>query len=340
MNKTIEAQRGAVAIIVAISMVALLAITALAVDVGHVFVVRNQTQNAADAAALRGASFLYAPGSGSPNFSSNGPAVTNATSTVPLNISVTSNDTLSVQANYWQSLNASAPTNEAAVEVDITKQVQLYFAPVFGMYTTNVSAKAVAVVQSPTAVGPGGLNVPVVIGSCMYNNFWDSSNNQPKDDPETHQPYVFQIGTSYAYNANAELGGTCTTGQWTPLTSSQDESDSTIQHIIDNGNTSTVKTGDNLWLQNGDKNNLYNLINNCSESGNRSCEFSTVPVVSSVTPGSQQPVLALACMHVLSATGGSGKYITVQMSTGCSPSNASGGSGTNYGVVGPPRLAQ
>jgi Flp pilus assembly protein TadG len=339
MNKPIETQRGAVAIIVAVSMVALLAITALAVDVGHIFVVRNQVQNAVDAAALRGASFLYSPGSGTPDFSASGPAVTNATSTVPLNISVTGNDSLSVQANYWQALNASAPTNEAAVEVDLTKQVQLYFAPVFGMYFTNVSAKAIAVVQSPTAVGPGGLNVPVVIGSCMYSNFWDTSNDQPKDDPETHQPYVFQIGTSYAYNANAELGGTCTTGQWTPLSSSSDNGDSVIQNIIQDGNTSTVKTGDNLWLQTGDKNNLYNQINNCSACGNRSCEYATVPVVSSVTPGTQQPVLALACMHVLSATGGSGKYITVQMSTGCAPTN-SGGSGTSYGVVGPPRLAQ
>ncbi len=336
MNKTIEAQRGAVAIIVAISMVALLAITALAVDVGHVFVVRNQTQNAADAAALRGASFLYAPGSGSPDFSSSGPAVTNATSTVPLNISVTSNDTLSVQANYWQSLNASAPTNEAAVEVDITKQVQLYFAPVFGMHTTNVSAKAIAVVQAPTAAT---INAPIAIGSCMYSMYWNTTSNQPIDDPATNQPYVFEIGSSYAYGSGGKLGGTCSTGQWTPLSSSEDNSDRLLQNIINYGSPNPVSTGDNLWLQTGDENNLYNLVNNCSEAGNRICEYATVPVVGSVTPGSMQTVSALACLHIISAVGGNSKYVLVQMSTGCTPTNASG-SGTNYGVVGPPRLAQ
>ncbi|MDE2259432.1 MAG: pilus assembly protein TadE, partial [Betaproteobacteria bacterium] len=51
MNNANDSQRGVVAIVVVGSLAALLAITALAVDVGHIFVVRNQTQNAVDAAA-------------------------------------------------------------------------------------------------------------------------------------------------------------------------------------------------------------------------------------------------------------------------------------------------
>ncbi len=351
MNKSIETQRGVVAIIVAASLVALLGVTALAVDVGHIFVVRNQTQNAVDAAALRGASFLYSPGSTSPNFSSSGPAVTNATSAVSLNSSVTVNDSLAVAANYWKTLNPAAPTNEAAVQVTLTKQVKLYFAPIFGKQNTNVTATSTAVVQSPTAMGPGAINVPMAIGSCMYSQYWDSNTGKPKNDPSTNQPYVFQIGSSYAYgnnggggegedgNGNGNGGGSCTSGQWTPLSSTQDNSDSTIQGCIDHGNSSTLKTGDNVWLQTGDKNNLYDLVNNCSEAGNRSCEYATVPVVSSITPGSEQNINAMACLHVLSGTGGNGKYISVQMSNGCAPTNASG-SGMSYGVVAPPKLAQ
>ncbi|NDU92109.1 MAG: hypothetical protein G3I10_05785 [Ferrovum sp.] len=339
MNKSLETQRGAVAIIVAASLVALLGVTALAVDVGHIFVVRNQTQNAVDAAALRGAAFLYAPGSATPNFSPSGPAVTNATNTVPLNITVTGNDSLAVVANYWKTLNPAASTNEAAVEVTLTKQVQLYFAPIFGKQYTNVTATAIAVVQSPTVMGQGAINVPMSIGSCMYNLYWNSATSEPINNPATNQPYVFQIGSSYAYGENGQLGGSCTTGQWTPLSSTQDNSDSTIQNIINHGNVSSVKTGDSIWLQTGDQNNLYSLVNNCSASGNLSCAYATVPVVSSITPGSNQTVTAMACMHVLSATGGSSDYITVQMSNGCAPNNA-GGSGTSYGVVAAPKLAQ
>jgi len=336
MNKSIENQRGAIAIIVAISMLALLAITALAVDVGHMFVVRNQVQNAVDAAALRGASFLFSAGSTTPDFSPTGPAVTNATNTVPLNISVTGNDSLNVQANYWQALNASAPSNEPAVEVDLTKQVQLYFAPVFGMQTTNVTAKAIALVQSPTAAT---INAPIAIGSCMYSMYWNSSTNTPINDPATNQPYVFEIGSSYAYGTGGQLGGTCTTGQWTPLTSTVNNSDSLLQSILNYGSAGPVSTGDSVWLQTGNENNLYNLVNNCSQSGSGTCEYATVPVVGNVTPGSFQTITALACLHIIAAVGGNSKYILVQMSTGCTPTNSSG-SGTNYGVVGPPRLAQ
>ena len=345
MNDSLEKQRGAVALVVAASLVALLSVVALGVDVGHVMIVRNQIQNAADAAALHGASYLYSQGS-TPNFSAGGPAVTNATSAVGLNMNVTSNDSVNVAANYWQSLNPAAPSNEAAVRVSLSKQVKLYFAPIFGMQHANVSASATAIVQSPTTMGQGAINVPMAIGSCMFNQYWDSANNKPKTDPNTNQPYVFQIGSSYAYNSgggngeDGHGGGNCTSGQWTPLSSQQDNSDSTIQQCFDHGNTSTLQANkDQIWLQTGDKNNLYDYVNNCSESGNRSCEYSTVPVVNTVNPGSEQNITAMACLHIISATGGNGKYVTAQMSTGCSPNNASG-SGASYGVVAPPKLAQ
>ncbi len=343
MNKANDRQRGVVAIVVVGSLAALLAITALAVDVGHIFVVRNQTQNAVDAAALRGAVFLYAPGSNTPDFSAGGPAVTNATNTVPLNISVTGNDSLVVVANYWQTLNPSAASNEAAVKVTLTKQVKLYFAPIFGMQTSNVTASAIAVVQAPTVMGPGGITLPMTIGSCMFNQYWNSNTNQPLNNPVTNQPYVFQIGSSYAYSggnsATSCTGSNCCSGQWSPLSNTQDNSDSTIQSLIASGNPATLSAGDQVWLQTGNQNNLYDLVNNCSESGNHSCEYATVPVISNITPGTSQSITAMACMHIISAIGGNGKYITAQMSTGCAPINA-GGSGSSYGVVSAPKLAQ
>lgn len=339
MNDPLVKQRGAVAIVAAASLVALLSIVALAVDMGHVMIVRNQVQNAADAAALHGAAYLYSQGS-APNFSSNGPAVTNATSAVGLNMTVTPNDSVAVAANYWKTLNSSAPSNEAAVQVSLTKQVKLYFAPIFGMQNTNVSATATAIVQSPTVMGQGAINVPMAIGSCMFSKYWDSSNNVPKNDPGTNQPYVFQIGSSYAYNSDGEGGGGCTSGQWTPLSSEQDNSDNAVQQCFEHGNSNSLQSNqDQIWLQTGDKNNLYDYVNACSESGNRSCEYATVPVVGAINPGSEQPITAMACLHIISATGGSGKYVTAQMSTGCNPNNASG-SGISYGVVAPPKLAQ
>ncbi|MBC2695136.1 MAG: hypothetical protein HF982_07660 [Desulfobacteraceae bacterium] len=52
-------QRGATAIIVGASMFALVGLAALVVDLGNIYVARNELQNAADAGALAGAIMLY-----------------------------------------------------------------------------------------------------------------------------------------------------------------------------------------------------------------------------------------------------------------------------------------
>jgi len=56
--QTRQHQRGAVAIIVGISIVILVAMLGLVVDLGHLYVAKSELQNAADAAALSGAKEL------------------------------------------------------------------------------------------------------------------------------------------------------------------------------------------------------------------------------------------------------------------------------------------
>ena len=57
-HKVINNQDGAVALIVGICLVMFVAFSALAIDIGHLYVVRNELQNAADTGALAGARFL------------------------------------------------------------------------------------------------------------------------------------------------------------------------------------------------------------------------------------------------------------------------------------------
>lgn len=58
-SERMRSQKGAVLVLAAILLMALLGFAALAVDVGHITVVKNELQNAADAGALAGASHLY-----------------------------------------------------------------------------------------------------------------------------------------------------------------------------------------------------------------------------------------------------------------------------------------
>jgi Flp pilus assembly protein TadG len=52
-------QRGVTIVIVAIMIAVFIGFAALAVDISHLYVVRNELQNAADAGALAGARVLY-----------------------------------------------------------------------------------------------------------------------------------------------------------------------------------------------------------------------------------------------------------------------------------------
>jgi Flp pilus assembly protein TadG len=52
-------ERGVTLIFVALILIVLLGIAALALDIGHLFVTKNELQNAADAGALAGARNLY-----------------------------------------------------------------------------------------------------------------------------------------------------------------------------------------------------------------------------------------------------------------------------------------
>lgn len=52
-------QKGAVLVLVAILLIVFVGMAALAIDIGHLYLVRNELQNAADAGALAGAKVLY-----------------------------------------------------------------------------------------------------------------------------------------------------------------------------------------------------------------------------------------------------------------------------------------
>ena len=58
-SRLLANESGSVIIIVALLMTLFLGFVALAIDVGHLLVVRNELQNAADATALAGSSYLY-----------------------------------------------------------------------------------------------------------------------------------------------------------------------------------------------------------------------------------------------------------------------------------------
>ncbi len=205
-------------VLVAGLLLTLTGFAVLAIDVGRLFVVRNELQNVADAAALAGANCLTKTSvGGSANCSASTASTLNwdgalakATDQIgknsASNVLISSSDSgHRVEAGYWfvgQPNDSSPPGpsggsfsksyspvgnyNKPAVKVTVTKATGMNNGPVFmltramfGGAHIPMSASAVAVLSSPGRVAAGRL-IPQAIDKCLYDLYWDYASGSPK----------------------------------------------------------------------------------------------------------------------------------------------------------------
>jgi len=188
-----DRRRGAVIVWTAISAVMLLGFAALAVDLGYVRLVRNQLQNAADAAALAGASALLDPAqaagyiteedlanearSRAMAYSARNPA---GGGSVQLALSDIDVGNVSSPTSLQQSIAAGA-TPYNAVRVVTRKDssvangpVYLFFARIWGKNTTDVSATATAYLSSNMSGYHAGSGGGPLIPISLRKQKWES----------------------------------------------------------------------------------------------------------------------------------------------------------------------
>ncbi|MGN6648926.1 TadG family pilus assembly protein [Trinickia sp.] len=334
---SLRRQRGSVPLWFVLTVPVLLTFGAFAVDMPRVATARNELQNAADAAALAGASQLLA--------GSSGPDWPDAASATNAAVSLNKSDgvtltSASVQTGYWN-LTGSPATLEAktitpgnydvpAVQVTVTRNastnggaVTLLLGGFLDYLTTPASATAVAVAAAPSTVGAGGL-FPMVIDQCVLNQYWNAQTNEPMTDPSTGKPYEFQIGNGQTYN------GTCQAGQWTSfLTNANDVP--TVRGLIASGNSGPIAIGDNIWVEPGVKTTIYSDV--------PVGVTIVVPVATQIDSHSYVPVVAFAAFYVDGSYGDSQKYIEGHFVGGYRIPVQSWGVGPDYGAYVAPRLA-
>ncbi|RDK01160.1 pilus assembly protein TadE [Paraburkholderia lacunae] len=329
-------ERGTISYVLVFFIFMALAFAAFSVDIGHYFLAQDELQTAADAAAIAGAVALNS-GTSTPGWNT---AVAAAASAVRLNTSdgvVLTN--AAIQSGYWNltgspaGMQASTITpgtyDSPAVQVTVSRatglnggQLVFFFAPLFGVYTTAVTATAVAVVSAPGYVGPGGL-FPVALGKCLLDLYWNAQTGAPKIDPSTGQAYTFQI-------TNDALYGSCSGGQWTSFATDANDVP-TVRALMSSGNPSGLSIGDSIWIEPGTKTTLYSSVPINVDV--------LVPVVQSLA-SSTETILGFAAFHIDLAVGGSGKYIQGHLITNFKVATGSGQGGPFYGAYVPPRLAQ
>jgi Flp pilus assembly protein TadG len=161
-----DGERGAVTVVVAILMVALLGFAAIAVDIGLLYSERAQLQNAADASAL-GVAQKCAKDAGSPYCS---PASTLASE-------LANQNSLDGQTNVASiSLSTSARTVTTTTTAKETgspvNSVSLFLANILGIPSAEVSARSTAAWGSPVA---GRTAFPLAFSICQVKDNIDGA---------------------------------------------------------------------------------------------------------------------------------------------------------------------
>ncbi len=138
-------ERGVVVVITALTLTALVGMAALVVDLGWLYVVRGELQNAADAGALAGVVEL----------ANNGPGAAEDMAV--------SYATQSTQYHLTQPIPGPGAVDVSFPAIDRLRvkvgpiTVPTFFAGVLGIATADVSAVAVAELQQVIGTGPGNL---------------------------------------------------------------------------------------------------------------------------------------------------------------------------------------
>jgi len=165
-------QRGAVAIIVAFALTALVGMVAISVDAGYLYYAQRALQSSTDASALAAAQVIGTGGSASgavTTYSATGSntnanaSLTNAAVTATfkcftsVGLACSTNQTPSCSVT---SSNCAGTSGANGVEVVQTAAVPTFFAKIFGISSVNISATASAIAKGGTATP---LNVAVII---------------------------------------------------------------------------------------------------------------------------------------------------------------------------------
>ncbi len=275
----IRDERGAILIMMAFLMIIFIGFAAFAIDFGHIQVVRNELNNAADAGALAGARFLYNSAGTDVNINANQIAYDAATANTSENALVevnwTSGNTGEVQRGHWSFSTRTFTPNDSTAAIDlwnvstdeldanlnfinairvVTRRQSIpaasFLARVVGWNSFQLSAEAVAYIGFAGTLGPGELDQPIAI--CADSILVDGE-------------YSCNIGrmiNSGQDIANNETGGWTSFNQDDPCTGGTNAQE--VRSLVcGGGNPETINFGKDMATNGGDIQSAFNQLIQC-----------------------------------------------------------------------------
>ena len=188
----VKEEQGLTAVIVALLMVVFIGVAAFAIDVGHLYLVKNELQNAADAGCLAGARFLYDEYGEYVNGNSSqvayDAAMVNRSENLPVEVHWSGGNTGDVERGHWSFSTRtftssdndgytqiwdvspdeldSNPNFVNAIRVRTRRQdtpAVSFFARIFGYENFFLSTEAVAYIGFSGTLAPGEASQPIAI---------------------------------------------------------------------------------------------------------------------------------------------------------------------------------
>ena len=185
-------ERGVTALVVALILFPLICFAALGIDVAHIYVVRNELQNAADAGALAAARSLYDEEGTIVNALANqrgyDAATANLSENIPVEVNWSGGNSGDVERGHWSFYNRTFTPNDSTAPVDLwnvsddeldhnlnfinavrvrarreATPAEAFFARIFGYDGFALSAEAVAYRGFAGTLAPFDVDQPIVI---------------------------------------------------------------------------------------------------------------------------------------------------------------------------------
>lgn len=269
-------ERGATLVLVGVSLLAMLSVAALAIDLGLLYVARNEAQRAADAAALAGAyTFVTSGCTSHGGCAAGGPQEPLARQQAEL---IGAQNAIVGQPTQIKNSDISFKY-PSAEEPQITVTVQrtrasgnpipTIFAKMFGMSEAGVTATATAEAYNPSGSSgtPGFGNdcvAPFLVPNCDPTHTSPENSNCPGNgyfiDPKTGQiengssPNSV-IGQSWQlhYGSSGPSNG-AVPSQWYLYATAGSQSGSNLRNYISQCSPVTINCGDTLQTYNGKSN--------------------------------------------------------------------------------------
>lgn len=276
----LKSNRGVTAIVVGISIVVLVGFAALAIDIGHLYVARNELQNAADAGALAGAAVLYNDSGTGVNENANQVAYEAATANksekVPVDVNWRDGNEGDVQRGHWSFATRTFTANASLEPVELwgvsageldgntdfinamrvvarrqATPVASFFARIFGHESFELSAEAVAYIGFTGKLLPHDVDQPIAI--CKQSIL---------DEEGNYNCNIGRMINSGQNEANSETGGWTSFSQDDPCTGGTNAQE--VKDLVcGDGNPEIIQLGGDIATNGGQIQSAFDELIDC-----------------------------------------------------------------------------